>query len=287
MISVGITANPFNERALNFARIIYDRLKDRVELTVASDTAGPLGLPGEPIEDLRVDVLLALGGDGSLLYVLHRTDCPVLGINTGTVGFLTEVDPEYDTLDGALERVVRGAYICEDRMKLATRVGDRNLPDAVNEVVVHTGQVARMRTFEVAIDGKPLGRLRADGIILATPTGSTSYALSTGGPILDPAVDAIVLTAIAPYSAGLRPMVVAPLREISVRPVEEDRETVVVVDGHREERLPRGTHVVCYRSARRARLIRFSSHFFQRLQAKSLIPWSLESRSHADLPPPP
>ncbi|MDE1836336.1 MAG: NAD(+)/NADH kinase [Euryarchaeota archaeon] len=285
MISVGVTANPFNEKALNLARIIHDRLKDRVELSVARDTASALGLPGEPIEDMRVDVLLALGGDGSLLYVLHRTECPVLGINTGTVGFLTEVDPDYDTLDGALERVVRGAYICEDRMKLATRVGDRNLPDAVNEVVIHTAQVARMRTFEVAIDGKPLGRLRADGVILATPTGSTSYSLSTGGPVVDPAIDATVLTAIAPYSAFARPLVVAPLREISVRPVEEDRETVVVVDGHREERLPRGMDVKCYRSARRARLIRFSSHFFQRLQAKALIPWALTG-NRADLPPP-
>lgn len=286
MIAVGITANPFNERALNYARLIYDRLKDRVDLSVARDTAGALGLPGVHIEELKVDVLLALGGDGSLLYVLHRTDCPVLGINTGTVGFLAEVDPETDSLDGALERVVRGAYLCEDRMKLATRVGEHNLPDAVNEVVVHSGQVARMRTFDISVDGKPLGRIRADGVILATPTGSTSYALSTGGPVVDPSLDAIVLTAIAPYSGNVRPLVIAPLREVWVRPVEEDRDTVVVVDGHREERIPRGGGVRCYRSARRARLIRFSSHFFQRLQAKSLIPWGLPP-NRADLPTPP
>lgn len=286
MISVGLTANPFNEKALSLSRIIFDRLKDRADLVVARDTASALGLPGEPLEELKVDVLLALGGDGSLLYVLHRTECPVLAINTGTVGFLAEVDPEFDSLDGALERVVRGAYMVEERMKLATRVGDRNLPDAVNEIVVHTAQVARMRTFEVSVDGKPLGRMRADGLILATPTGSTSYSLSTGGPIVDPGMDAVVVTAIAPYSAGTRPLVVAPLREISVRPVEEDRETVVIVDGHREERLPRGVEVRCYRSARRARLIRFSSHFFQRLQAKNIIPWNLTG-TRADLSPPP
>lgn len=275
MISVGITANPFNEKALSLARIIHDRLKDRVELVVARDTASALGLPGEPLESIKADLLLALGGDGSLLYVLHRTDRPVLGINTGTVGFLAEVDPESDTLDGALERVVRGAYICEDRMKIAARAGDRSLPDAVNEVVVHSAQVARMRQFEIAVDGKPLGRVRADGIILSTPTGSTSYALSTGGPIVDPAIDAFVVTAIAPYTGTPRPLVIAPLREVSVRTMEEDRETVIIVDGQREERLHRGEEVKFYRSPRRARFIRFSSHFFQRLQAKAIIPWSL------------
>jgi NAD+ kinase len=286
VISVGITANPFNEKALNYARIIHDRLKDRVDLIVARDTASALGVPGEPIEEMKVDVLLALGGDGSLLYVLHRTECPVLGINTGTVGFMAEVDPESDTLDGALERVVRGAYLCEDRMKIASRVGDRNLLDAVNEVVIHAAQVGRMRQFEVSVDGKPLGCLRADGIILSTPTGSTSYALSTGGPIVDPAIDAFVVTAIAPFTGMPRPLVIAPLREIAVRTIDEDRETVVIVDGQREERLPRGGEVKLYRSPRRARLVRFSSHFFQRLQAKSIIPWSLPG-SRADLPPPP
>lgn len=286
MTTIGLTANPFNERALRLARFVLERLKDRAEVEVAHDTATALGLSGRPLEELDVEALLVLGGDGSFLYTIQRTECPVLGINAGSVGFLTEVEPEHENLEGALERVLRGAYFLEERMKLAAQVGDRILPDALNEIVVHTNQVGKMRSFEISVERQPIGTVRADGIILATPTGSTSYALATGGPAVDPSMDAIVVTTIAPHANRSRPLVVGPLHEVSVRLVDEDRESVVVVDGQHEQRLPLGGVVRCYRSARRARLIKFSSRFFQKLQSKAIIPWE-DAVGHAVVPPPP
>lgn len=285
MTTIGLTANPFNDRALRLARLVREKLQDRADLEIAHDTATALGLTGRPLEEMDVDALLVLGGDGSFLYTVQRTECPVLGINAGSVGFLTEVEAEHESIEGALERVLRGAYFLEERMKLAARVGDRTLPDALNEIVVHTNQVGKMRSFEISVDRQPIGILRADGIILSTPTGSTSYALATGGPAVDPSLDAIIVTSIAPHANRSRPLVVDSLHEVSVRLVDEDRESVVVVDGQHEQRLPLSGAVRCYRSPRRARLIKFSSRFFQKLQSKRIIPWE-DAETHASLPPP-
>jgi NAD+ kinase len=139
-----------------------------------------------------------------------------------------------------------------------------------------------MRLFEIAIDGRPIGRVRADGIIVATPTGSTSYSLSALGPIVDPAVEAIAITAIAPFQATQRAVLVDPMRIVGVRLVLPEKDGVVVVDGQSETPLAGAGHVVCYRSPRRASLIRFGSRFFGRLRGKGILPWT-----DAEQPPEP
>src|SRR4029077_10723566 len=133
--------------------------------------------------------------------------------------------------DGAMERLLKGLYFVDHRMKLATETPGGPLPDATNEVVVHTSQVAKMRHFEISVDGRRVGRIRADGVILATPTGSTSYSLSALGPIIDPGVEPIVITALAPFQATQRSVLVDPLRTVGVRLVTPEKEAVVVVDG--------------------------------------------------------
>jgi NAD+ kinase len=273
MVVLGITANPTNKEAIVVARYIRDMLKGRCELFISNDLGKALGASGRPLKEFKGDVLIAVGGDGTILRVAQEVVQPILGVKVGGVGFLADVDPSEGTLDGALERLMTGAYYLESRMMLSCEVNNHYLPDSLNDVVVHTKDVAKMRSFELLVDRKPVGRVRADGIVVSTPTGSTSYALSTGGPALDPALDAIIVTTIAPFASSGRPLVVSPLKEISVRMVGPERETILIADGEWEETLPPASEVHCYRSPRRTTLVRFASQFFHHLRAKSIIPW--------------
>jgi NAD+ kinase len=291
-LKVGVTANPHNPTALALARRTLDLLGNRAEVVVASETraAAELTASEAPLESLDAQVLIAIGGDGTFLHALRRSSIPLLTVNAGTVGFLAEVDgDDGPALSAALERVLDGRYFVEDRMKLASEVGERPLPDATNEVVLHTSQVAKMRRFEVAVDGRPIGRLHADGVIVATPTGSTSYAMSAFGPILDPAVEGIVITALAPFRAPQRALVVDPMRTVSVRLLSEGKDGIVVVDGQHEEKLQGGEAVLTFRSPRPASFVRFGSRFYRRLHGKRILPWSdeageAEAKDDADLP---
>ncbi|HZY70928.1 MAG TPA: NAD(+)/NADH kinase [Thermoplasmata archaeon] len=287
-MKLGLHANPQKGPAPGYARAILEQIGDRAEVVVSSEIAPALGtsVASAPLAELRGDLLIAIGGDGTFLQALQESALPLFGVNAGTFGFLAEVDGGAgDPLHEAVERLLRGDYFIEERMKLAARAGDAILPDATNEIVIHTSQVAKMRHFAIAIDGAPVGSLRADGMILATPTGSTSYALSALGPILDPGVEGIVVAAIAPFHATQRAVVVDPLRSVSVRLVDPHKDGIVVVDGKDETRLAAGASVTAYRSARRARFVRFGARFFPRLKGKRILPWSDESEGDAAVPP--
>lgn len=293
-MKVGVTANPHKPLALSLARRAVDRLGTKAEVVVGAETQSLLHLdvPSAPLEELRADAVVAIGGDGTFLWTLHRTESPLLPINAGTFGFLAEVDGEdVAAFDTALDRLIDGRYFVDPRMKLAGQAAGHLLPDATNEVVVHTSHVTKMRLFEISVDGSPVGRIRADGVILATPTGSTSYSLSALGPILEPGVEGIVVSALAPFQAMQRAVVVDPLRTVTVRLVASGKEGVVVVDGQSEAALHGGESVTVYRSARRARFVRFSPSFFHRLGGKGILPWSnevadSEGSSRADLSSP-
>jgi NAD+ kinase len=291
-VKVGITANPGKPHALALVDKTLRLLRGRAEVVLARETREAIGGPSTdaPLEQLEADVLVAIGGDGTFLTAFQRSELPILPVNAGTVGFLAEVDGDDEAaLTTALDRLIEGRYLIEDRMKLASEAGGRALPDATNEIVVHTSQVAKMRRFEISVDGRPVGRLQADGVILATPTGSTSYAMSAFGPILDPAVEGIVITALAPFRAPQRALVIDPLRTVSVRLEKEGKEGVVVVDGQHEQPLAAGESVVAYRSPRPASFVRFGSRFFHQLHGKRILPWADvpgdgDSRDGADLP---
>lgn len=292
-MKIGITANPLKPAALELAQRAIDHLTGRSELVLADETSKALGsdLPRSALEALDAEALIAFGGDGTFLSALQRSRLPLLPVNAGTFGFLAEVDGNHPTaFVGALDRLVGGRYFIEERMRIASAVAGVNFPDATNEVVVHTSHVAKMRLFEIGVDGRPIGRLRADGIIVATPTGSTSYALSTLGPIIDPSIEAIVITAVAPFQSSPRAVVVDPFRTVSVRLVLPEKDGTVVVDGHHETAIAGGTTVTAYRSPRHAQFIRFGAHFFRQLQGKRILPWGADLREgdpadDADLPP--
>jgi len=227
--------------------------------------------PGQPL-----DVLLTLGGDGTLLRGARSLDganTPVLGINLGRVGFLTTASSQ--SLDWALDAIVRRAYTTEPRLALLPTLVDkqgksRTEPTVLNDVVVHKGGVARVVRLRVSVDGDDVGQYSADGIVVATPTGSTAYSLSAGGPIVVPGVDAIVVTAICPHTLAVRPLVLPADVAVSIEPIPPWTEEVLVsFDGQVSTTIQPGERVLVKRAARPVLLIRLGPEgFFTRMRKK-------------------
>ena len=261
----GITANPHIPSALESAKHVLARLEGAHEVILESDLARALGRKGMPLAHMKTDVVLAIGGDGTILRALQLSDAKVLGINSGSLGFLAEVNAE--EMDAYLEKTVRGEYKIDERMRLKVTVDDQRLFDCTNEAVVHTAQIAKIRHFEIRLDEEIVERVRADGVIVATPTGSTSYSMSAGGPIVDPHVDAIIVTAIAPFKPASRPHVFPADGLVHVR-LMKPKECLLVMDGQHESSLKGSEDIVLTASERRAKLIQFRNDFYRRIEEK-------------------
>ncbi len=232
------------------------------------------GVDGTPLDRVRLDFILSLGGDGTLLRGA-RISCvrgvPILGVNLGHLGFLAAAGPEMAV--EALTRLVQGQYTVEQRRALSVRIGDAGEPLlAVNDVVVHKGGVARVIRLSVMVDGEQVGTYSADGIIVATPTGSTAYSLSAGGPIVVPGVDAFVVTPICPHTLAVRPLVVAATSTIAIRvldPVPRPEELLVSLDGQATSKLSMRQDVSVVKATQPVLLAQISDEsFFKRLARK-------------------
>ncbi|OYV62479.1 MAG: hypothetical protein B7Z72_15165 [Gemmatimonadetes bacterium 21-71-4] len=207
-MNVGLVGNrrypPINQI---LASMIAEAPRLGVRLFLEPELAAAVPAQGAgALDDADLDFLFSLGGDGTLLRSARlacRRGIPVLGINLGRVGFLAAAGPE--TAMETLRRVVRGEYTIEPRLALSARVGEGGEEFlAVNDVVIHKGGIARVIRMSVAVDGLEVGAYSADGIIVATPTGSTAYSMSAGGPVVVPGVDAVVITAICPHTLAVR-----------------------------------------------------------------------------------
>ena len=219
------------------------------------------------------DVLVVLGGDGTLLAASHLVDrpVPVLGVNFGSLGFLTEITmPElYPTLEG----VLRGEYRFEERRMLRARVQQRDSPettgDVLNDVVVTKAALSRIIELDVAVDGLFVSAFRADGLIISSPTGSTAYNLAAGGPILHPTLEAVVLTPICPHMLTNRPLVISDRSTIEVRlRAAREGEAHTTLDGQRGYKLRDGDSVTITRSPRTIRLVKSQRDYFEVLRTK-------------------
>lgn len=241
--------------------------------------------PGLPLLDpSAVDLLVTLGGDGTLLrgaHLLDGLDTPLLGINLGRLGFLTSAGR--NELDSAMRAVFDGEYWLDVRSTLdAVVVGAdgevREGPmNALNDVVLHKGGLARVIRLAVHVgpERREVGTYTADGIILATPTGSTAYSLSAGGPIVVPTMDCVIATPICPHTLVVRPLVLPSETDISVTPLGGADEVVLTVDGQDGAELAPGDCVLVRRGAHTVRIIRFSEqNFFSTLRGK--LHWGVE-----------
>lgn len=264
----GLTAKPDDPRRVKVANHVVQFLQGKADLIVEDDLAKLVSekVHSAPLRGMKVDVMIVIGGDGTILHSLQHNRAPVFGINMGELGFLTEIEP-IELTDG-LHRVLSGDYFIEHRIKIAASINQRRLPDAANEVAVKTKRLAKMLQFELAWGDREVFRVRGDGIILATPTGSTSYAMSAGGPIVDPRVECFALVPLAAFSLSSRPMVLPPETVLQVRTLQSEKEAVVVVDGQHEEEMHAGDTLTLYASEERARFVRFRQQFFHRLKSR-------------------
>ena len=211
--------------------------------------------------DFDCDMATILGGDGTLLRAQSRMnpEIPLFGINMGTVGFLTEIEVK-DTFE-ALREILKGNYYKEKRTRLVVSHENHNFT-AMNEVVIMTNQAAKMLHFEIQVDGEIIEEVRADGLIVSTPSGSTAYSMSAGGPIVDPKVEGFFIIPICPYKLGVRPFVVSDNSEITVKLLKKGKSAVFVMDGQITEEADYEEEITFNKYRKPAYFIRTSSKYF-------------------------
>jgi len=277
---IGIIARFDVPEAVEMAGGVASFLLNRgVEITVDLKLTEELPHLREYREDIRnmeADIILTIGGDGTILRtrsLIEDKEIPILGINMGTVGFLTEVDPE--NVFSALEAVLRGEYAVEERTLLSV-YHNGELPSALNEVVLMTRRPAKMLHIEISVDDEVVEELRADGIIIATPSGSTAYSMSAGGPIVDPRVEAFLIVPICPFKLSARPLVVSNKSVIRVKLLRKGKKAIAVIDGQYEEEINHMDEVIFRKSGRKARFVRLSKDFYRKVREK-LIEGGIDS----------
>lgn len=219
------------------------------------------------------DLVVSLGGDGTMLRAAqhaHAADVPLLGVNLGTLGYLTEVDPSHEV--EAVRRVLAGDFEVQDRMMLACDVDGTSFV-GLNEVLVERASHRRLVRLGVKVGGESLGDFNADGIIVATPTGSTAYALSAGGPIVSPRAECLVVVPVSPHMVFARPFVLAADEVVEITVRESGQAASLSLDGHLGRDLDRGATAVVRRHERPLKLVRLGGpRFIERLRTKMNLP---------------
>ena len=262
MSTVGLIPRLAKEEAAVLAREMVKWLEARGHQALVEEEAGVVGVPTAPGGDLatRADLLVVLGGDGTLIHaasLCNQREVPILGVNLGTLGFLTEVPRE--RAFPLLEKALAGELVASRRLMLSVEVrrGKEVLLSGVvlNDAVISKNAPSRLATLEVFVDGRPATTYEADGLIVATPTGSTAYSLSAAGPIVDSNMDAILLTPICPHTLTQRPLVLPADVPVRVR-LASPGEMFVTLDGSHGRPLELGQEVWLGRAPRRTLILR-------------------------------
>jgi NAD+ kinase len=270
--TVGLVVKRERPEAITIARILTRFLRAKHKTPIAdSDTAKKIGAEGVERHHLadRADLIVVLGGDGTLLGVARMVaseGTPILGVNLGGLGFLTEVT--ISEARAALGRVLAGDYEVDQRIMLEAIVdrASEEIPQsfqAFNDVVVGKGPLGRMLELDVIANNTAFCSYRADGLIVATPTGSTAYALSAGGPIIYPTLDAIVLAPICPHTLSNRPVVLPDSFEIEIHVKAPDHDTTFTVDGQESAQLGPADVIRIHRARHVVALIRSAHPYFE------------------------
>ncbi len=258
---VGLVSRLDDQRALDVAKSLAKQMRRRgisvaAELELAKQ--GRLG-GGTDLSALRSDLIVTVGGDGTVLktcMTIPEPETPILAVNMGRRGYLTEVEPSKAFL--AVQRFIKGKCRLEKRAKLAVLLDGRRVVDALNELVVSSGSPSKMLDIQLAVDSTPLLSFRGDGLIVSTPTGSTAYSLSAGGPVVDSSVEAYVVTFICPLGF-VRPTVVSMNRPLTIRITNQKLRAPVVVDGRFQRELMQETNLEIKKSEHYATFVRMSS----------------------------
>jgi NAD+ kinase len=224
-----------------------------------------------PLKDMKSDFVITIGGDGTILRTclsLPKPEPPILAVNMGVRGFLTEVVP--DEACSSMDRILKGDYKIEKCAKLSAIANGDPIPDALNDVVVSGGEPSKILYLQIYKDNEPISQIEADGVIISTQTGSTGYTLSAGGPVLDPQTDVIVLTPICSLTS-FRAIVLPTTSQIRIEPIRP-KDMLVLVDGGYRRLLPaKNATVTVTRSKNVTSFIRFKQDFYHRLDSRLLF----------------
>jgi len=224
-----------------------------------------------PLEKMNTDFIITVGGDGTILRAclsIPKPEPPILAINMGVRGFLAEVTPKEGL--AAVDKCLEGRFTMEHYAKLASFIGNTRLPDALNEVLITSSVPAKLLYAKIWKDSVPVAEFRSDGMVISSQVGSTGYSLSAGGPVLDPEVDAFVLTPICPLTV-FHPFVFSAKSAVSIE-LLKPKEAFVVVDGHfQRETGPKENRVTVAKSEHKSSFIRFKENFYHRLKARILF----------------
>ena len=271
---VGLAANLENEVARPLLQRVVALLSSQgVKISLDEDLAPEAGtLAGcTPGIDESCQVLIAVGGDGTVLKLARRYvdhDLPIVAVKGGRLGFLTETTPE-----AVVDMLLSGRYEVQNRMRLTGRVHSGSNAGksftALNDIVIHSTGYSRMVTLRTEVGGQLLRELSADGVIVATPTGSTAYSLSAGGPVLEPTLDAIMLTPLNPHTMSIRPMVLDATEIVRVQVIAAPSGLMITVDGQQGIDVGPTDRVEIQRDTRVTKLVVPESYdFFARLREK-------------------
>ncbi len=264
----GIICRPDRKKSVSLARDVFDFLTEKDTVFCENGVAKALEQKGLSLKEInkKSDVVVTIGGDGTILWALKEIEKPIFAINSGGMGFLAEVESKY-TIEG-LKRVSEGNYNVEERSKLKIILDGKRLPDATNEATVQSNKIGKIMYMKIFVDGEPIESMGADGVIVASATGSTSYSLSVGGPVMDPSVNAMIIAPIAPFKLSARPWIVPLKRQIQVIILPKSKESKIVIDGSHEEFVNSKSELIITGSEKKARFVRFGESFYQMFRLK-------------------
>ena len=272
--SVGLVARFDQIPALELTEEIVEFLaKKGLNVLIEDSLEGKVACKQKfvPLSEMKTDFIITIGGDGTILRTainIPKPDTPILTINRGVRGFLTEVEPQ--NAYSAIERTLNGDYKVEKSSKMAVTAGKEALPDALNDVVISTGEPSKILYAEICKNGKPILRCQADGIIMGTQTGSTGYSLSAGGPVLDSEVEAFVLTPIC--SLTVFHSLVLPTDSIINFNVLRPEKMLVLIDGNYRKTISTDRLTLTVTKSKNVTsFIRFESNFYDRLRNRLLF----------------
>lgn len=277
MMQIAVFPNMSKRRAGEIVDRIFSYYQNKnVRLVMPATEAryfrkSEYGLPC--VERVHIDMALSIGGDGTLLGVCRRfreQGIPVCGINLGTLGFLADIEPK--ELEIRLGKILVGEYFVENRLLLSgfirNELGENFLGNAINDIVISKGVSARMISLSVYVNETHLMDYKADGIIVSSPTGSTAYSLSAGGPILNPTIRALLLTPICAHTFQMRPLVVSEDDEVKIKIVSA-RDLVLTLDGQESFKLQPTDEIIVRKSKQTAQIVKFADkNYYEVLKAK-------------------
>ncbi len=270
--TIGIISRCDTTDAIEIVEKVMKQIQGKVEVVFDPGSATELGMLKCPttINKMHVDLIITVGGDGTILRAIQLLSkpTPILGINVGEVGFLVEVVPE--KAETVVHEVLEGFEV-DRRTRLDISVNGEKLPPATNEAAIITSRPAKILQFQIIIDENELDTIRADGLILATPTGSTAYAMSAGGPIVDPKVDAFVIVPLAPFKLSARPWVVPANSEIVVKLLRLKKEATIVIDGQYSKVVKKGDVIKFTKAKEPALFVKTGESFYSKVRGKLVI----------------